>query len=340
MPSNPEAVLKDIRSGKYSPIYFLQGDEPFFIDLISDYIEQNAIPEHEKGFNQITLYGKDAPMSMILNNARRFPMMADRQVVLVKEAQNIPDLGKEGGDALLLNYLQNPLPSTILVFSHKYKSLDGKRKIAKELEKSAVVVKSEKVADYKLAAWIEEYIKSKGHQIDTRTATLLADSIGNNLEVLTNEIGKMLINFNGPTKIEANHIHQFVGINKDYNNFELTKAIGAKDVIKANKIIFYFAQNPKGHPLIPMISLLYTYFCKIALVHAHPQVGDAELARALGVNPYFVKEYKSASKHYHLGKVIDCVGYVKEADLRSKGVDSNGMENSEILKELIFKIMH
>ncbi len=340
MPSKPEAVLNDIQSGKYAPIYFLQGEEPYFIDLISDYIERNAIPEHEKGFNQIILYGKEAPMSAILNNARRFPMMADRQVVIVKEAQNIPDLGKEGGDALLLNYIQNPLPSTILVFAYKYKNLDGKRKIAKELEKLAIVVKSEKVAEWKLTAWIEDYIKGKGHKIDNKTATLLADSIGNNLEVVTNEIGKMLINFTGPTTIEPWHIHQFIGINKDYNNFELTRAIGVKDVIKANKIINYFGQNPKGHPLIPMVSLLFNYFSKIAMVHGNPNKGEGELARTLGVNPYFIKEYKGAARYYQLGKVIDCLGYVKEADLRSKGVDTNGMENSEILKELIFKIMH
>lgn len=340
MPSKPEDVLKDIKAGKYAPIYFLQGEEPYFIDLITDHIEKHAIAEHDKGFNQIIMYGKDNAMNVILGNARRFPMMADRQVVIVKEAQNIPDLGKEFGDSLLMNYLQNPLPSTILVFAHKYKSLDGKRKITKELDKKAILVKTEKIQEWKLSPWIEEYIKGKGHKIDTRTATLLAESIGNNLEILTNEIGKMLINFSGPTTITTGHIHQFIGINKDYNNFELTKAIGVKDVMKANKIIYYFVQNPKAHPLIPMISLVFGFFSKIALVHGNSGLAEAELSRLLGVHPYFVKEYKTAARNYQMGKVIDSFGYIKEADLRSKGVDVNAVENSEILKELIFKLMH
>ncbi|MFD2035898.1 DNA polymerase III subunit delta [Belliella marina] len=340
MPSKPEDVLKDLQAGKYAPIYFLQGEEPFFIDQISDFIEKNAIPEHEKGFNQTVMYGKDAQMSAIIGNARRFPMMAERQVVIVKEAQNIPNLGKEDTDTLLLNYVQNPLPSTILVFAHKYKVLDGRKALAKELDKKAILVKSEKVPEYKLAAWIESYIASKGHKIDTRTATLLAESIGNNLEVMTNEIGKMLINFTEQTQIDSNHVHRYVGINKDFNNFELTKAIGVKDIIKANKIVHYFAQNPKGHPLIPLIGLMFNYFSKIAITHDMKGASDGELARSLGVNPYFVKEYTIAAKNYHLGKVIDAFEYIKEADLRSKGVDANGMEESQILKELIFKIMH
>ncbi|MCH7412283.1 DNA polymerase III subunit delta [Belliella sp. R4-6] len=340
MPSKPEDVIKDLKAGKYAPIYFLQGEEPFYIDEITDFIEKNAIPEHEKGFNQTVMYGKDSQMSSVIGNARRFPMMADRQVVIVKEAQNIPNLGKEDTDTLLLNYIQNPLPSTILVFAHKYKVLDGRKALSKELDKKAILVKSEKVPEYKLAAWVENYITLKGHKIDNKTATLLAESIGNNLEVMTNEIGKMLINFTEKTQIDSSHVHKYVGINKDFNNFELTKAIGVKDIIKANKIVHYFGQNPKGHPLIPMIALMYNYFSKIAITHDMKGASDADLARKLGVNPYFVKEYTIAAKNYHLGKVIDAFEYIKEADLRSKGVDANGMDESQILKELIFKIMH
>ncbi len=340
MPSKPEDVIKDLKAGKYAPIYFLHGEEPYFIDLISDYIENNAIAEHEKSFNQTVMYGKDATLDVILGNARRFPMMADRQVVIVKEAQNIYGIGREEVDALLLNYLQNPLPSTILVFAYKYKVLDGRKALAKELDKKAILVKSEKVPDYKMAAWVESYIQSVGHKIDNRTAVLLADSIGNNLELLTNEVGKMLINFTEPTQIDANHIQRYIGINKDYNNFELSKAIGVKDVIKANKIIHYFSQNPKKHPLIPLTALLYVFFQKLALTHELKGATDADLARLLGVNPFFVKEYKIAAKNYPLGKVIDAFAYLKEADLRSKGVDTPVVDDYKILKELIFKIMH
>ncbi|AFL85543.1 DNA polymerase III, delta subunit [Belliella baltica DSM 15883] len=340
MPSKPEDVIKDLKAGKYAPIYFLQGEEPHFIDVISDYIEKHAIAEHEKGFNQTIMYGKDAPMTAILGNARRFPMMADRQVVIVKEAQNIWGIGREEIDTLLINYIQNPLPSTILVFAFKYKSLDGRKALAKELDKKAVLVKSDKVPEYKLAAWIEGYIQTQGHKIDNRTAVLLAESIGNNLEVMTNEIGKMLINFTESTQITAEHIHKFIGINKDYNNFELTKAIGVRDVLKANKIIHYFLQNPKANPLIPTIIVIYNYFSRLALYHDLKGASDAELAKKLGVNPYFVKEYHIAAKNYNLGKVIEAFAFIKEADLRSKGVDLNKVDESLILKEMIFKIMH
>lgn len=340
MPSKPEDVIKDLKAGKYAPIYFLQGEEPHFIDVISDYIEKNAISESEKGFNQTIMYGKDAPMTAILGNARRFPMMSDRQVVIVKEAQNIWGIGREEIDTLLINYIQNPLPSTILVFAFKYKSLDGRKALAKELDKKAILVKSDKIPEYKLASWIEGYIQSQGHKIDNRTAVLLADSIGNNLEVMTNEISKMLINFTGSIQITADHVHKYIGINKEYNNFELTKVIGLKDVLKANKIIHYFSQNPKANPLIPTIIVIYNYFGKLALYHDLKGATDADLARKLGVNPFFIKEYHIAAKRYNLGKVIEAFEYIKEADLRSKGVNVGKVDESLILKELIFKIMH
>jgi DNA polymerase III subunit delta len=340
MPSKPEEVLKDLKAGKYAPVYFLQGDEPYFIDQIVNFIDKNAIPEHEKGFNQVMMYGKDTTMSNIITNAKRFPMMADRQLVIVKEAQTISDLGKEAGDSLLLSYLQNPLPSTILVFSHKYKTLDGRKPLAKELDKKAILVKSEKVPEYKLAPWVDGYLKSKGFTIDVKAAQILAESIGNNLEVLTNEVDKMLINFSEPVEINAQHIQQYIGINKEYNNFELTKALSYRDVVKANKIIAYFAQNPKNNPLIPIIALLYLHFSRILLVHGNKGKPESALASQLKVNPYFVKEYILAAKNYPLGKVIDNMAYLKEADLRSKGVEANGLDDAQILKELVFKITH
>jgi DNA polymerase-3 subunit delta len=241
---------------------------------------------------------------------------------------------------MLINYIKNPLPSTILVFAHKYKNLDGRKALAKELEKNAIFVKSEKIKDYLLAGWIESFVKSKGHSIDNSTAVFLADSVGNNLEVISNEMGKMFMNFQGETKITKDLIQKYIGINKEYNTFELTKAMGVKDIVKANKIIHYFSQNPKNHPLIPIIALVYTFFSKVALVHFNKQMADAELARITGVSPYYLKEYRIAANNYRLGKVIDCFAYIKEADLRSKGVDSSGMESKEILRELVFKIMH
>jgi DNA polymerase III subunit delta len=336
----PDAVLKDLKAKKFAPIYYLEGEEPYFIDVITEYIEKNAIAEHERGFNQIVLYGKDAPVSLILNNARKFPMMADRQVVIVKEAQSIPDMGKEDAQKLLISYLNNPLPSTILVLAHKHKKLDGKLKVKKELEKNSVFVKSDKVSDWKLNEWIDGYFRSLGHEIEQKASQLLADSIGNNLEVISNEVGKMLINFPQPTKFSASQISQYIGINKDYNNFEFMKALAYRDVVKCNKIIHYFIQNPKAHPIIPLFSLIYNYFSKIALIHKLDNVSESQLASVLGVPPFAVKEYLTASRNYKLGKVIDVFGYVKEADLRFKGVDSGSMSDGENLRELVYKILH
>jgi DNA polymerase-3 subunit delta len=340
MPQTPQAVLKELKAKKFAPIYFLEGEEPFFIDQITDYIEKNAIAEHERGFNQIILYGKDSTIGLIINNARKFPMMAERQVVIVKEAQSISDFGKEESQKLLINYLQNPLPSTILVFAHKHKKLDGRLAITKELDKKAVFVRSEKVTEYKLNSWIDEYIRELGHTIDPKASQLLADSIGNNLEVLTNEVGKMLINFQGSTKITPQHISQFIGINKDYNNFEFMKAIGFKNVIKANQIIQYFIQNPKAHPVIPLFALMYSYFTRIAMIHQAKGANDQQIAALIGLPPFVVREYTEAARNYKLGKVIDIFRYLKEADLRFKGVDSGSMTEAENLRELVYKILH
>lgn len=340
MAQSPDTVLKDLKAKKFAPIYFLDGDEPYFIDLITDYIEKHAIAEHEKSFNQLIMYGKDSPLNVILSNARKFPMMADRQVVIVKEAQSIPDMGKEEAQKLLLSYVNNPLPSTILVFAHKHKKLDGRGSLKKELDKKSVFVNSEKVKDWKLTEWVENYFKELGHQIENKAAQLLADSIGNNLEVISNEVGKMLINFSEPTKFTSDHISKYIGINKEYNNFELSKAIGYRDVIKANQIIHYFIQNPKAHPVIPIFSLLYNYFSKIALVHRAGAMPENQLAGVIGVHPYGVKEYLAASRNYKLGKVIEVFAFIKEADLRFKGVDSGSMDEGEILRELVYKILH
>ena len=340
MPSKPESILKDLEANNFAPVYFLQGEEPYFIDKITGYIENNALAPQDRGFNQIILYGKETTMATILTNAKRFPMMSERQVVIVKEAQAIQDLGREQADQQLIHYLKNPLPSTILVFAHKYKVLDGRKALAKELDKRAVFVKSDKVPEYKLAPYIDDYVRGKGFTIETRACQVLAESIGNNMEVLTNEIDKMLINFDEPVAINTGHIQQFIGISKDFNNFELTNSLSYKDVQKANTIIQYFAQNPKSHPLIPLLSLLYLHFSRLLQVKASKGMGDRELAVVLKVNPYFIKEYTTAAKNYPLGKIIDIIGYLREADLRSKGVLANNLEESQILKELIFKILH
>jgi len=339
MASTPESVLKDLKNNQYAPVYFLQGNESFYIDQISDYIEKNALDEASKGFNQTVMYGKDCEMNTVLTNARRFPMMSEKQVVIVKEAQEISDLGKEQGDKLLLDYVQHPLPSTILVFCHKYKSIDKRKSIYKALEKHCVLVETKKMYDNQLPAWIQSYVVSKGQSINVKATQMLADFIGNDLERMSNEIDKLLINFKEKIEIDGAIIQKHVGISKDYNVFELQNALQLRDVVKANKIINYFAANPKKNPVIPTIAMIYSFFSKLLLVHHSKDKSQSTLSKILKINPYFTKDYLGAAHNYSLLKTVLIIDAISQADLRSKGVDFNGSED-QILKELIYKILH
>lgn len=256
-------ILKNLIAGHYAPIYFLQGEEPYYIDLISDTIEKNALDESAKGFNQIILYGKDVRMSDVLNNAKRFPMMSDRQVVIVKEAQSMLDFGKEVGDKLLMAYLENPLPSTILVFCYKHKKLDKRKLLSKALEKQAIMLTSKKLYDNQVPDWIRNYFVQKAFRITDKGVFMLAEFIGNNLERLSNEIEKLLINFKEKVEIDDHIIQKYIGISKEYNAFELQKAVVLREIVKANKIINYFETNPKNNPVIPIISIFYAFFLQV-----------------------------------------------------------------------------
>ncbi len=339
MAVTPEAVIKDLKNGQYAPVYFLQGEEPYYIDQISDYIEEHALEDSQKGFNQVVMYGKDHPVSAVVTNARRFPMMSERQVVIVKEAQNITDLNKEAGQKLLLDYIQNPLPSTILVICHKYKSIDKRKALGKQLDKHTISVSTKKLYDNQVPDWVSRYVQNKGFSIDPKGAQMLADYIGNDLERLSNEIDKVLINFKEKITINAEIIQKYVGISKEYNVFELQKALQNKDVLKANRIINYFASNPKKNPIIPIIAMLYSFYSKLLLVHTAKDKSQAGLASALRVNPYFVKDYLIAARAYTLSQTVNNIHHIKEADLRSKGVGFSHSEG-ELLKELVFKLIH
>lgn len=340
MAATPESVLKDLKSGKYAPVYFLQGDEPFYIDQIAQYIEKNALAEQEKGFNQVVVYGKDSDVNTILTHARRFPMMAERQVVIVKEAQNIPDINREGGQKLMEAYVKNPLPSTILVLSYKYKTLDKRKTLSKSLEKFAVVVSTKKMYDNQVPDWVKKFVKEKGHTITEKAAHMLSEFIGNNLERLSGEIEKILLNFNEKSEITDELVQKYVGISKDYNAFELQKAIAVRDILKANRIVNYFSANPKDNPAIPVIALLFTFFSKLLLVHHAKDKSDRNLAGILRINPYFVKEYLAASRNYPITKVMDNISHIRQADLRAKGVEGGGYSDGELLKELVFRLTH
>ena len=340
MAVTPEQIFQDLKAGKFQPVYFLQGEEPYYIDQISDYIEEHCLSEADKGFNQTIMYGKDVAVAQIVTAARRFPMMAERQVVIVKEAKDIQDINKDEGQKLLLNYLDNPVPSTVLVFAHKHKKVDGRKPLAKALGKQSVLLTTVKLRDYEVPKWIEGFAKEKGYKIGYQSIQLLAEYLGNNLERLSNEVSKISINLKAGEEITPEHIQKYVGINKDYNVFELQNAITTGDVLKANRIVNYFAANIRANSIIPMIAVIFSYYTKLLLIHSTKDKSDSGLARAIGLPPFVVKEYKMAANRYNINKVMQCISLLREADLRSKGVNSGSMPEEEILRELVFKLMH
>jgi len=336
----PSQIIGELRQGKYHPVYFLQGEEPYYIDFIAGYIENHALEEAEKGFNQIIMYGKDSTMEVVLTNARRFPMMAARQLVIIKEAQEIVNFGRKEAQKLLQTYIENPLPSTVLVFCYKYKTLDGRKALTKAITNNSILVDCKKIYDNKLPVWVMDYVRSKNATIDQRTAQLLSDYIGNNLERLTSEIDKVLINLKHPAKIDTDVVQKYVGISKDYNVFELQKALTFKDNLKAQRIVQYFAANPKVNPIIPIIAVLFSFFSKLLIIQHSKSNSEEALARELKVRPFFIKEYIQASGNYHRDQVINNIGHLRTADMMVKGVGSQQTPAGEILKELIFKLMH
>ncbi|WKN32037.1 DNA polymerase III subunit delta [Porifericola rhodea] len=343
MPQSPEVVLKSLKEKRYAPLYFLQGDEPYYIDLIADYVEENVLNESERGFNQMVMYGKDVDVSAVLNNAKRFPMMSERQVVIVREAQEIQDFNNKSGQQLMEAYVKNPMPSTILVFCYKYKSLDGRKPLTKLLDKLAILVEAKKMYDNQLPDWIANYVRQKGYDIEDKAVQMLADYIGNNLKRLTNEIEKVLINFSKGDEdgvISPAVIQKYIGISKEYNVFELQKALAVHDVLKANRIIHYFEANQKANPIIPIIALLFTFFSKLLLVHQSADKSERALAGVLKVNPFFAKEYKIAAVNYPLPKVIANIHHLRMADQYAKGIDNINGSDAQILKELVFRLMH
>lgn len=333
-------VLGELKKGSYAPVYFLHGEEEFFIDLISDHIEEHAIDEASKGFNQVILYGKDTEVREVLTQAKRFPMMSERQTVIVKEAQGLKDLNNESAQQMFEEYLKQPLNSTILVLCHKHKAFDKRKKFFKVLEKNAVVVESKKLYENQVPDWTKNFVKERGHAIDDKAAYMLAEYLGANLQRLSNEIEKVLLNFKEPTTITPQMVQKYVGINKDYNSFELQRAIALKQVLKANQIVKYFGENPKGNPVLPVIAVLYSFFTKLLLLHQAQDKSERSLASELRVSPYFVKEYVTAARNYSLPMVIRNIGYLRNADLSIKGVTTLNLSESQLLKELIFKLMH
>ena len=340
MDAQVKKIWSDLKDGKYAPVYFLQGEESFYIDLISNYIEAHALSEAEKGFNQVILYGKDVTMATVLTNARRFPMMAERQVVIVKEAQDILDLNKEMGAKLLLDYLTKQVPSTILVFCHKHKSLDKRRELGKKVDQYAVMLNTKKMYDNQLPEFVYEYMKEKKVQVDDRAVQVLCEYVGNDLHRLANEIDKLIISLPSGGSINVDQVMNQVGVSKEYNIFELQKAILQRDSLLANKIVNYFESNTKKNPMIPVVAFLYSFFSKLLMATQVADKSEKGLASELKVSPYAVRDYTLALRQYPQVKIIDNIAALKDADLKLKGVNTGSADEGQIFRELVWRIMN
>lgn len=338
-------LLKDIQSRSFKPVYLLHGEESYFIDKIAGFFEHKVLSEAEKSFNQTIFYGKDTDITTILNTAKRFPMMSDYQLVVVKEAQDLKwsktgEEDKKGVDPLL-TYVENPLKSTILVFCYKYSKFDKRKKIYKSIDKNGLIYESAEIYADKVGAWVESFLAEKGYRIQTQAAALLAEYLGNNLSKVANELEKLILSIPAARQITQEDVEANIGISKDYNVFELQTALARRDALKAHQIINYFADNPKSNPMVLVLGTLNTYYTKILRYHYTIDKSQQNLAKELGVHPFFVKEYDLAGKTYSKQKVFRIISYLRETDLKNKGVDSTGnTTDRELMKELIFNILN
>ena len=340
-----DALLKHIKQGQFLPVYFLQGDEPYNIDVVADALEAAVLPAAERSFNQTILYGKDVDLPAVLGQARQFPMMAERRLVLVKEAQALPDLELERNWPVLEAYLKKPLASTVLVLCYKHKTLDSRKKLGKLLAgpeaPATALMTSKKLYDSAVPQWLAANVRARGLSISGQATALLAEYVGADLARLANEIDKLALHLKPNQPIDEDLVQRLVGISKDYNIFELQKALVQRDVLKANRILTYFAANPKNNPLIPNLTLLFGFFSKLLVLHqAGPNPPDG-VFKSLGlVNSFQQKEYQQALRVYPVAKVMDVIHLLRRADAQSKGIESGSMDEGEILRELVWLVLH
>ena len=330
-----EQLIGDLKNKVYKPVYFLFGDEPYYLDLIGSYISSRVLSEAEQSFNQTILYGKDTEAGQLSDLARRFPMMASHQVVILKEAQEMKSFGD------LLPYIENPQPSTLLVIIYKYKKPDKRQKIFKTLEKEAVWFESKKLYDNQVPGWIAGYASNQKYRMEPKAAAMLAEFLGSDLSKIVNEVEKLTVAIGDKSvTITPALVEEHIGFSKDFNQFELQDALGKRDVVKANRIISYFAENEKKYPFPLTIISLYYFFSKLLLLHYSKDKSRQNLAATLKVNPFFVKDYEAAAKRYSAAKLVEIISLLRQYDMRSKGYDGNTTASSELLRELIFKILH
>ena len=328
-------LVTDIKNKNLKPIYFLMGEEAYYIDKISDFIEDNVLTEDERGFNQMVLYGRDVSVDDIVSNAKRYPMMAEYQVVIVKEAQDLSRSIEK-----LVDYAKQPQPSTILVMNYKYKTIDKRKSLYKELKIIVHHFESKKLYENQVADWIRRVLSGQEYTIAPKAAQMLVEFLGTDLSKINNELEKLQIILPKGTQISPEHIEENIGISKDYNNFELRKAIGERNVLKAHQIVNYFAENPKDNPMVVTVSLLFNFFSQLLHFHGLNDKSPRSVASALKINPYFVNEYIEAARNFPMKKVSSVVATLRDFDVKSKGVGANAVPQGDLLKELIVKIMN
>ncbi|HET9057558.1 MAG TPA: DNA polymerase III subunit delta [Chitinophagaceae bacterium] len=329
-----EKIISDWEKRSFRPVYWLEGEEDYFIDKVMNYAEHNILSESEVGFNLSVFYGKDANWADVINACMRYPMFAEKQVVLLKEAQQMRDVEK------LESYIENPLYSTILVVSYKEKKVDGRTKFAKLLKEKGEFLSTKKMYDNQLPGWTNDFIQSKGFTIQPKALHLLVEHIGNDLSRIVNEIEKLLININKRKEITGDDIENYVGISKEYNVFELQQALVKKDLQRAVQIIQYFESNPKAAPIQQVLPVLYNFFSKVYTIYGLPSNDDKSIAASLGVSPFFVKDYKTASANYDFQATQKTLLLLHQYNLKSIGVGDSGTSDASLLKELVYKIIY
>ena len=327
-------IVNDIKAGNIKPIYFLMGEESYFIDKLSDFIEQNVLSEEEKGFNQTVLYGRDVTIDDIVATSKRYPMMAERQVVIVKEAQDLSRTIDK-----IESYADNPMASTVLVFCYKYKTLDKRKKVTKLLAKNGLIFESKKLYENQVGDWIKRVLSGKKYLIEPKANAMLVEFLGTDLSKINNELEKLQIILPVGSTITPNHIEENIGFSKDFNNFELLNALGSRNQVKAYHIVQYFSDNPKANPLVVTTSTVFGFFVKILKYHSLQDRNPTKVAAFLGVSPYFLKDYDVALRNYPMKKVSQIISSLRDVDVKSKGVGAS-MSQSDLLKEMLFKIFN
>jgi DNA polymerase-3 subunit delta len=328
-----EKIINDWKKNNFKPVYWLEGEEDYYIDKVMDYAEHYILNESEAGFNLIVFYGKDSNWPDVINACRRYPMFAERQVVLLKEAQQMRDIEK------LEAYIENPLKSTVFVVSYKEKKVDGRTKLAKLLKEKGELLTTKKMYDNKLPEWTKELIESKGLTITQKALMLLVDHIGNDLNRIDNEIEKIRVNLGSGKNITESVIEENIGVSKDYNVFELQAAIANKDLSKAIRIIQYFEGNPKAGPIQMILPSLYSFFSKVFMIYGLSSRDEKSVAASLGLSPYFVKDYIKTVNLFTYPQVEAVLLLLHEYNLRSVGVHDAGTEDASLLKEMIVKMI-